>query len=127
MRREQRLAIVAGNSGGPLVDLHGQVVGLNTLAAVRAEPGVQAAGIGFAISMAAARPIADQLVATGTVAHPYLGIQYAPLNPAVVAQLGLNVQQGALVTAVAPRSPAATAGIQPRTVITQVDGSTWLM
>lgn len=112
-----------GNSGGPLVDLGGRVVGINTLAAGQAEPGVQAEGIGFAISMAAARPIADQLVATGTVVHPFLGVQYAPLNPAIVARLSLSVKDGALITAVASGSPAARAGLRAREVVTRIDGS----
>src|SRR5215208_6573928 len=114
-------AINPGNSGGPLVDLSGRVIGINTMAAVQAEPGVQAQGIGFAISMAAARPIADQLVATGKVTHPFLGIQYAPLNPAVVARLGLSVKDGALITRVSTGSPAAHAGLRARDVITQID------
>jgi S1-C subfamily serine protease len=110
-----------GNSGGPLVNLAGQVIGINTLVAGQAEPGVQAQGIGFAISIAVARPIADQLVQTGQVVHPYIGIQYVPLNPAIAAQLGVQVQDGAVVGQVAPGSPAAAAGLQPRDIITTID------
>ena len=111
-----------GNSGGALVNLDGQVVGINTLVAGMAEPGVQAQGIGFAIAMATAKPIADELVSTGHAVHPYLGIQYGQLTPGIAARLGVNVQSGAFISAVVPGSPAASAGLQPRDIITQVDG-----
>jgi S1-C subfamily serine protease len=111
-----------GNSGGPLVNLDGQVVGINTLVAGQAEPGVQAQGIGFAISIAAAKPIADELVANGRAVHPFLGIQYGVLTPAIAAQLGVNAQNGIVIGAVMRGSPAATAGLQPRDVVTAVDG-----
>jgi serine protease Do len=111
-----------GNSGGPLANLNGEVVGINTLVAGQAEPGVQAQGIGFAISVATAKPIADQLVASGRVVHPYLGVSYLPLNPAIAAQLGLQATSGVVIGQVAPGSPAAAAGLQSRDVITAVDG-----
>ena len=111
-----------GNSGGPLVDMQGQVIGIDTLVAGQAEPGVQAQGIGFAISIATAKPIADQLVQTGQVSHPFIGIQYVPLNPALAAQLHAQVQDGAVIGQVVPGSPAATAGLQPEDIITAIDG-----
>jgi serine protease Do len=110
-----------GNSGGPLVNLAGQVVGINTLVAGQAEPGVQAQGIGFSIAIATAKPIADQIVATGKVIHPYLGIRYVPLNPAISVQIGITAREGALVVQVVPGSPAANAGLQPNDVITAID------
>ncbi|MEJ2556891.1 MAG: trypsin-like peptidase domain-containing protein [Anaerolineae bacterium] len=117
-------AINPGNSGGPLVNLNGQVVGINTLAAGTAgASGVQAEGIGFAISISTAKPIADQLVATGKVIHPYLGIGYVPLNPAIAAQLGTSATQGAVIMQVVPGSPAADAGLQTQDVITEIDGT----
>jgi S1-C subfamily serine protease len=111
-----------GNSGGALVNLDGQVIGINTLVAGQAEPGVQAQGIGFAIAIATAKPIADQLVSTGHAVHPFLGIQYVALTPALAAQLGTSAQSGIVVGAVMPGSPADAAGIQPRDVITAIDG-----
>src|SRR5919204_1890733 len=107
-----------GNSGGALVNLDGQVIGINTLVAGQAEPGVQAQGIGFAISIQTARPIADQLVGTGRAVHPFLGIRYGTLTPAVAAQLGVSVQNGIVIGAVVPGSPADSAGLRPRDVIT---------
>ncbi len=111
-----------GNSGGPLANLAGQVIGINTLVAGQAEPGVQAQGIGFAISMATAKPIADELVANGKVVHPYIGIGYVQMTPAIAAQLGITMQDGVLVRLVEPGSPAAQAGIQLRDIITAFDG-----
>jgi S1-C subfamily serine protease len=111
-----------GNSGGPLVNLAGQVVGINTLVAGQAEPGVPAQGIGFAISLAAAKPIADQLVATGKVIYPYLGLSDVDLNPAIAAQLRITEQEGIVIRRVARGSPADTAGLQRLDVITAVDG-----
>ena len=111
-----------GNSGGALVNLNGQVIGINTLVATQAEPGVAAQGIGFAIAIDTAKPIADQLVSTGHAVHPYLGIAYGPLTPSLAARLGVNTTNGVVIGQVAPGSPAATAGLQPGDVITGVDG-----
>lgn len=112
-----------GNSGGPLVNLAGQVVGINTLVAGQAEPGVPAQGIGFAISVAAAKPIADQLVATGKVIYPYLGISDVDLNSAIAAQLRITEQEGVVIRRVARGSPADAAGLQRLDVITAVDST----
>jgi S1-C subfamily serine protease len=116
-------AINPGNSGGPLINLQGQVVGLNTLVAGQAELGLQAEGIGFAISIARAKPIADQLVASGHVDHAFLGVRYVPLTPAIAAQAGVKQTEGALVMAVSSNSPAASAGLRAEDVITQIDGT----
>jgi S1-C subfamily serine protease len=116
-------AINPGNSGGPLVNLDGQVIGINTLGGGSTSSGNQTYGIGFAISISAAKPIADQLVATGKVVHPYLGISYVPLNPALSAQNGISVPYGAYVTSVVSGSPAAQAGLQADDVITAIDGT----
>lgn len=112
-----------GNSGGPLVNLDGQVIGINTLVAGQAEPGVQAQGIGFAIGINTAKPIADQLVATGKVIHPYLGISYIPLNPAISAQLGIQAREGVVVARIVRGSPAAAAGLRSEDVITKIDNT----
>ncbi len=116
-------AINPGNSGGPLVNLSGQVVGLNTLVAGDSQTGGQAEGIGFAISINTAGQIAQQLISTGKVVHPYIGITYEPLDPLTASQLGISANQGALVVEVASGSPAAAAGgLKPRDVITAVNG-----
>jgi S1-C subfamily serine protease len=112
-----------GNSGGPLIDLQGEVVGINTLVAGQAEPGVQAQGIGFAISIASAKPIADQLVATGHAVHPYIGVQEIPLNPVIANRLGTTAKSGVAIVAVGADTPAATAGLRSRDIITAIDGT----
>lgn len=112
-----------GNSGGPLVNLQGQVIGINTLVAGQTANGVQAQGIGFAIAISTAKPIADQLVATGKVIHAYMGVSYIPLNPAVAAQLGTTQTEGIVIANVAPGSPAQKAGLQQYDIITKIDGN----
>jgi S1-C subfamily serine protease len=116
-------AINPGNSGGPLVNLDGQVIGINTLGGGSTSSGTQAEGIGFAIAMETAKPIADHLVATGQVVHPYLGADYVALDPATAVQNGISVPYGDYITGVAPGSPAAQAGLQTDDIITQVDGT----
>ena len=113
-----------GNSGGPLLNLQGQVIGINTLAATQAEPGVAAQGIGFAISITTAKPIADQLAATGRAIHPYIGVSLTDLTPAIARRLNVSAKNGVVVRSVTRGSPADTAGLQPRDVITAIDGTT---
>ncbi len=113
-----------GNSGGPLVNLAGQVVGINTMVMTQAEPGVEAQGIGFAISISTAKPIADQLISTGQVVHANLGMNYVAMNAAIAAQLGVKQTNGVVVTRVTSGTPAAQAGFQRADVITQGNGKT---
>ena len=115
-------AINPGNSGGPLVNMQGQVVGINTLAAGEVETGVQAEGIGFAISSNQAKDIAKQLVAGGKVDHALLGITSQALTPATAKSLGVNVTQGTVVVQVQSGSAAAQAGLKQGDVITAIDG-----
>ena len=116
-------AINPGNSGGPLVNLQGEVVGINTLVAGVVEVGYQAQGIGFAIAIDTAKPIADELVATGRVIHPYIGIAHRWLSPALAAQLNIDEPYGELVVQVIAGSPAARAGLKTGDVIVSLDGT----
>ncbi len=115
-------AINPGNSGGPLLNERGEVIGMNTAIIQNAQ------GIGFAIPINAVKRIADQLVATGRVEHPYLGIRMVELNPQIKASINarsnLNVQeeQGVLVVEVLNNSPADQAGLQPGDVIVGIEG-----
>lgn len=111
-----------GNSGGALVDLNGRVIGINTLVAGSAGDGIQAQGIGFAISMNTARGIAEQLATNGRVQHPTMGVSYVPVTPGVAAQLGIDQKFGVVVMGVVPRSGAAKAGLKEGDVIVSVDG-----
>jgi S1-C subfamily serine protease len=115
-------SINPGNSGGPLLNMAGEVIGINTIGAGGAGGGGQMAqGIGFAIAINTARPIADGLIATGKVSHPYLGISYAPLTRALATQLGIEPRPGLVIAEVAPDSPSARAGLRPRDIIVAAD------
>jgi S1-C subfamily serine protease len=117
-------AINPGNSGGPLLDMSGKVIGINTLVAGQAEAGVQAQGIGFAISINQARQLADQLVKNGKVDHAFLGISFHPLSPAQAKQLSLDSsQRGAVLMQVQSGSPAAQAGLKNGDIVTAIDGT----
>ena len=100
-----------GNSGGPLVNLKGEVVGVNTLGASDAQ------GIGFAIAIDAAKPIVEQLRRHGRVVRGYLGVTVQSVTPALAAAQGLARGDGVLVEQVSPGSPAAGAGLREGDVI----------
>ncbi len=104
-----------GNSGGPLLNSGGQVVGVN-FALEQAQAGP---GLGFALDGNAARDIAEQLISTGHVNRPFLGVTYEQLDETAAASENLVV--GALVTDVSPGSPAEHGGIKVHDVITKVN------
>lgn len=116
-------AINRGNSGGPLVDMQGQVVGVATILIRReldSEEIVQ--GIGFAIPSSTVQETAPQLVAHGRVPRPYLGVDTQLVTPDVRATYALTVDQGARVEVVAADSPAEAAGLRHGDVILAIDG-----
>jgi serine protease DegQ len=108
--------IAPGSSGGALVDESGAVIGITTAIAVSA---VGAEGLGFATPIDIARHVGAQLISTGTVRHPWLGIEGVDLEPAAAKAMG--VAGGAVVREVLPDSPAARAGITKGDVVTAVD------
>jgi serine protease Do len=110
-------AISPGNSGGPLLDSRGRVIGINT-AVIRA-PGSE--GLGFAIPINLANDVAQQVLTTGRVRRAFLGIEYRDLEPEIASTFGLPVQQGVIVAAVTAGSPAARAGLRRGDIITRVD------
>jgi len=114
-------AINQGNSGGPLVDLAGEVIGINTLIVRNTGTGTVAEGLGFSIPINTAQAVATQIIQKGYVSHPYLGISYQPITPDVAAAYSLPIQWGVYVTQVAAGSPAAQAGLQPGDMINQID------
>jgi Do/DeqQ family serine protease len=109
-------AINPGNSGGPLCDIEGRVVGINTL--IR---GLNR-GIGFAIPINMARPVADQLVANGKVVRPWLGIAIESLSQNKEMQELTKLKNGVVVQEIRPDTPAAKSDLKPADVITSVDG-----
>jgi serine protease Do len=110
-------AVNPGNSGGPLVDMHARVVGINT-----AILGPTYQGICFAIPSNLARHVYEQLVKGGKVARGWLGVSMQELTPELADKLDLKGTNGALVAAVLPDSPAVAAGLQPGDVIVAWNG-----
>ncbi len=102
-------SINRGNSGGPLFDARGRVIGIN--AQIRSNSGT-AEGVGFAIPIAVARRAMDQLLRTGEVRYAYFGISTQDVTPGLARRFGLAAGRGALVSAVEPQTPAAKAGIR---------------
>ncbi|HEY5152682.1 MAG TPA: trypsin-like peptidase domain-containing protein, partial [Candidatus Saccharimonadales bacterium] len=118
-------AINEGNSGGPLVNLNGQVVGINTATAGNAQ------NIGFAIPINDVRGLITQVLKTGKFARPYLGVRYVPLTADVANEYSLSVTTGAFIApssdptspSVIAGSPAEAAGLQTNDIITAVGGT----
>jgi len=102
-------SINPGNSGGPLLNGRGEVVGVTTLGLM---PNGGQAGLNFAIPINNARRILNDLIASGSYPHPFVGIATAEITPTIAAQLGLPVQQGLLVQDVTRGSAAAQAGLR---------------
>ena len=110
-------AINAGNSGGPLLNAAGQVVGINVAIASNAE------NIGFAISTDTAVPVVQSLIASGKVARPWLGVQAATVTSAIQHYYHLAVNTGALITSVTSGGPADKVGLRAGDVIVKIDGA----
>ena len=112
-------AVNPGNSGGPLFDAAGNVIGINAQIYSRTG-GFQ--GVSFAIPSDVAMRVRDQIVATGRAQHARLGVQVQDLTQPLAESFGLPRPDGALVAAVDPRSPAAGAGLKSGDVILRIDG-----
>lgn len=108
-----------GNSGGPLFDANGRVIGVNS--AIYSPTGGNV-GIGFAIPASLAKPVVDQLKASGSIERGWLGVQIQPVTVEVAESFGIEPKKGALVASVLPDSPAARAGVRPGDVILGLDG-----
>ncbi|MGA7980175.1 MAG: DegQ family serine endoprotease [Chromatiaceae bacterium] len=108
-----------GNSGGPLFNEKGRVIGVNTAIY---SPSGGSVGIGFAIPSSIAKDVVSKLEATGHIERGWLGVAIQPVTEDVAKSLGLSSEQGTLVASVAPDSPAAKAGLRPGDVILQAGG-----
>ncbi len=113
------VAVNPGNSGGPLINMRGEVVGINSQIYSRSGGFM---GISFAIPINEAINVSSQLRATGRVTRGRIGVQIGPVAKDVAESLGLKKQQGALVTGVESGSPAEKAGIEAGDVITRFEG-----
>jgi len=113
-------AINQGNSGGPLVNLAGEVIGINTLVVRNSQSGTVAEGLGFALPINTAKAVAEQIIQKGYFSRPYLGIQWQAVNPYVARRYSLAVEWGIYLTQVVPDSPANTAGLEQGDIITQI-------
>lgn len=119
-------AINEGNSGGPLVNIKGQVIGINTATASKTE----AEGIGFAIPINSLKSAIESIKKTGKIVRPYLGVRYVSLDQKIAAVQGISTDSGALVAgdssqnlpAVISGSPAEKAGIKAGDVILKING-----
>lgn len=109
-------AINPGNSGGALLNMAGEVVGINVAIAGDAQ------NIGFAIAITPALPVIEQLITQGKVSRGYMGIEYQALTAAIVSRYNLQVKEGAYLNRVVAGSPADKAGLKAGDVITIMDG-----
>lgn len=112
-------ALSPGSSGGALVDGNGHVIGVNV---AFLPPELRAVSIGFAIPAGTVVDVVEQLLATGEVQHPFLGVQLVPLVPPVRERLDVAADDGAVVLAVQAGGPADAAGLEPGDVIVGLDG-----
>ena len=114
-------AVNEGNSGGPLLNLRGEIIGINSRIFSRTQQTAWL-GISFAIPANVARRALESVLKTGRIVRGYLGVTMLALTPEIARQLGLPDTSGALVLEVLPGSPAALAGLQPRDLIRRFNG-----
>jgi 2-alkenal reductase len=115
-------AINQGNSGGPLVDLAGEVIGINSYLIQSSGSGSVVEGLGFSIPVNTAKAVAEQLIQNGSLIRPFLGITFQVITPDVATAHNLPVQWGVYITQIQSSSPAAVAQLQVGDIITSVGG-----
>jgi 2-alkenal reductase len=116
-------AINQGNSGGPLFNMQGEVVGVNTLGIPTNEQGLPVQGLFFAVPSNTVQAMVTQLIETGSISRAFLGVTYYELSPEMARTYELPVQYGALVSEVSGGSPAEEAGLERNDIITAVNGT----
>jgi serine protease DegQ len=112
-------AINPGNSGGALVDVNGQLMGINTAIYSRSGGSL---GIGFAIPVSTAKQVLESIVKEGVVRRGWIGVEPAELSPELMETFGVKAKRGVLITGVLQNGPAAQAGVRPGDVIMEVGG-----
>ena len=112
-------AINKGNSGGPLFNMDGEVIGINTAIL---SPSGGSIGIGFAIPSSLAQPVVEQLIAFGETRRGWLGVRIQNVDDTIAESLGLGTARGALVAGVDDKGPSKAAGLEPGDVIVTFDG-----
>jgi len=112
-------AINPGNSGGALVDVNGNLIGINTLIFSRSG-GYQ--GIGFAIPVSLAKKVMEQIIETGTVTRGWFGVDVADISPELAESLGLKTTRGAIIGGIERGSPAEKGGMKLGDVIVAIEG-----
>ncbi len=113
-------AINQGNSGGPLVNLAGEVIGINNLVVRGSGRGAVAEGLGFAIPSNTVRAVANQIIETGDFLRPFIGVQWQPISPGISRMYNLPVEWGVYVFGVQGGGPAAEAGVLENDIIIRV-------
>jgi serine protease Do len=112
-------AISPGNSGGPLVDSRGRVIGINTAVL----SGAGASGLGFAVPINLANDVVRQVLTTGRITRAFIGIGYGELDAEIARQFSLPVKEGIIVGRVEPGSPAARAGLRVQDIIVRANNT----
>ena len=112
-------AVNPGNSGGALVDIYGNLIGINTAIATKTGAFI---GYSFAIPSNLAKKVANDLINYGFVQRPYLGVSVTDINAAVAKKYGIDDTKGVLITAVTPNSAAFKAGLNAGDIILKIDG-----
>ncbi|MCC8405028.1 Do family serine endopeptidase [Paraburkholderia sp. MMS20-SJTN17] len=108
-----------GNSGGALVDVNGNLLGINTAIYSRSGGSL---GIGFAIPVSTARSVLESIITTGTVTRGWIGVEPQDVTPEIAESFGLDQKSGAIVAGVLKSGPADRAGIKPGDILTNVNG-----
>lgn len=117
-------AINQGNSGGPLINLAGQVIGINTMIVRSSGSSTVVEGLGFAVPSSTSQDVASRIIEKGFVTRPYVGVTTQSIDPSLARRFGLPVQWGAYVMDVDAGSPATKAGIQEGDIIIKVGSIT---
>jgi S1-C subfamily serine protease len=113
-----------GNSGGPLLDSRGRVIGINSQ--IESESGGNV-GIGFAVPVNTVKEVVSEILSTGRVEHAYMGIEMLPIDRSLSETFRLPVSEGVLITRVRPGSPAAEAGLKGGEHQVVVDGESYVL